>query len=84
MCVKALNLLSYNHVCVQVEMSVSRPLTPPPKTSTQPNVGQTLDYELLSFMLQNFLPLVYEEEERCRLMENILSMARNDNDLKVC
>uniref|UniRef100_A0A3Q3X0U4 Uncharacterized protein n=1 Tax=Mola mola TaxID=94237 RepID=A0A3Q3X0U4_MOLML len=39
---------------------------------------------LVSFMLHNFLPLVYKEEERSHLIKSVLSMAESENDLEVC
>ncbi|XP_029311185.1 sperm-associated antigen 17-like [Cottoperca gobio] len=45
--------------------------------------GPGLDFELVSFMLQSFLPLVHTEEERSHMLKSLLTTAQNEEDQKV-
>nr|XP_046236431.1 sperm-associated antigen 17 isoform X2 [Scatophagus argus] len=44
--------------------------------------GPGLDHQLVSFMLQSFLPLVHTKEERSHMLNSLLTTARNDEDVK--
>ncbi|XP_049923564.1 sperm-associated antigen 17 isoform X3 [Epinephelus moara] len=44
--------------------------------------GPGLDYELLSLMLQSFLPLVYTKEEKSHMLNGLLTTAQNEEDKK--
>ncbi|XP_034757010.1 sperm-associated antigen 17 isoform X3 [Etheostoma cragini] len=44
----------------------------------QPNNGAGLEYELVSFMLQSFLPLVCTQEERGHMLKSLLTTVQNE------
>ncbi|XP_059211469.1 sperm-associated antigen 17 isoform X3 [Centropristis striata] len=65
-------------VCVHtVQSTVSREAEEP-----KPHSGPGLDYQLLSFMLQSFLPLVHTEEEKSHMLNYLLTTAQNEEDKK--
>ncbi|KAM7366160.1 hypothetical protein PAMP_015625 [Pampus punctatissimus] len=42
--------------------------------------GPWLDYQLVSYMLQSFLPLVHTEEEKSRMLNSLLTIVQNEGD----
>lgn len=72
-------------LCVQVVTSTERSLSTPshvpekPKPLTSPG----LNHQLLSYMLQSFLPLVHTEEEKSHMLKSLLTLAQNEEDMKV-
>ncbi|XP_029311178.1 sperm-associated antigen 17-like [Cottoperca gobio] len=66
----------------QVEISTEQYLS---RATEEPKLhdGPGLDFELVSFMLQSFLPLVHTEEERSHMLKSLLTTAQNEEDQKV-
>lgn len=50
---------------------------------SKPLSSPWLDHQLVSYMLQNFLPLVQKEEERLYVLNNLLNTVQNEEDKKV-
>ncbi|KAM9335587.1 sperm-associated antigen 17 [Symphorus nematophorus] len=48
----------------------------------KPHSGPGLDPELLSFMLQSFLPLVHTQEERRHMLDSLLTTTQSEEDKK--
>ncbi|XP_037613814.1 sperm-associated antigen 17 isoform X2 [Sebastes umbrosus] len=48
----------------------------------KPHSAPGLDYELVSFMLQSFLPLVHTKDERSHMLNSLLTTAQNEEDKK--
>ncbi|KAM7377443.1 hypothetical protein PAMA_013973 [Pampus argenteus] len=42
--------------------------------------GPWLDYQLVSYMLQSFLPLVHTEDEKSRMLNSLLTIVQNEGD----
>ncbi|XP_029311120.1 sperm-associated antigen 17-like isoform X2 [Cottoperca gobio] len=65
----------------QVEISTEQYLS---RATEEPKLhnGPGLDFELVSFMLQSFLPLVHTEEERSHMLKSLLTTAQNEEDQK--
>ncbi|KAF3836961.1 hypothetical protein F7725_004425 [Dissostichus mawsoni] len=53
-----------------------------PAKESKPHNGPGLDYQLVSFMLQSFLPLVHAKEERSRMWKGLLATVQNEDDQK--
>ncbi|XP_031140996.1 sperm-associated antigen 17 isoform X4 [Sander lucioperca] len=68
----------------QVVISTEQSLSAPSHVAEEPKPhnGAGLDYELVSFMLQSFLPLVYTQEERSHMLKSLLTIAQNEEDKK--
>ncbi|XP_069026480.1 sperm-associated antigen 17 [Embiotoca jacksoni] len=68
----------------QVAINAEPPLPTPPPTAEEPKPshGFWLDNQLVSFMLQSFLPLTHTEEDRSYMLNNILSTIQNEEDKK--
>uniref|UniRef100_A0A671YZ06 Sperm associated antigen 17 n=1 Tax=Sparus aurata TaxID=8175 RepID=A0A671YZ06_SPAAU len=67
-------------VVTSTERSLSTPSHVPekPKPLTSPG----LNHQLLSYMLQSFLPLVHTEEEKSHMLKSLLTLAQNEEDMK--
>ncbi|XP_051284825.1 sperm-associated antigen 17 isoform X4 [Dicentrarchus labrax] len=67
-------------VCVVI--STEQALSTPSHVAEEPKPGPGLDHELISFMLQSFLPLIHTKEERSHMLNSLLSTAQNEEDKK--
>ncbi|KAM8746844.1 sperm-associated antigen 17 [Acanthopagrus schlegelii] len=59
-------------------LSTSSHVFEKPKLLTSPG----LNHQLLSHMLQSFLPLVHTEEEKSHMLKSLLTLAQNEEDMK--
>ncbi|KAM6894209.1 sperm-associated antigen 17 [Lycodopsis pacificus] len=66
-------------VVMSTEPSVS---TLPCVAEAQPHNGLGLDYQLVSFMLQSFLPLVHTNAERSHMLNSLLTTTQNEEHKK--
>ncbi|KAE8279015.1 Sperm-associated antigen 17 Projection protein PF6-like protein [Larimichthys crocea] len=68
----------------QVVISTEQSSLAPSHVSEEPkpHSGPGLDHELVSFMLQSFLPLVHTKEERSHMLTSLLTTAQNEEDKK--
>ncbi|XP_030578529.1 sperm-associated antigen 17 [Archocentrus centrarchus] len=68
----------------QVVMSAEQSLSTLPHVAeeSKPLSGPWLDHQLVSYMLQRFLPLIHTEEERHCLLNNLLTTVQNEEDKK--
>ncbi|XP_050932117.1 sperm-associated antigen 17 isoform X1 [Lates calcarifer] len=48
----------------------------------KPDDGPWLDCQLVSYMLQSFLPLVHTEEEKSHMLDSLLTIVQNEEDKK--
>ncbi|KAI4808604.1 hypothetical protein KUCAC02_000658 [Chaenocephalus aceratus] len=67
--------------CMLEQVVISTEQSCPAKES-KPHNGPGLDYQLVSFMLQSFLPLVHAKEERSRMLKGLLATVQNEDDQK--
>ncbi|XP_044196890.1 sperm-associated antigen 17 isoform X3 [Thunnus albacares] len=65
-------------VVVSAEQSISVPSHV--ADESEPHNGPWLDHQLVSYMLQSFLPLVHTEEERSRMLHSLLTTVQNEGD----
>ncbi|XP_044039721.1 sperm-associated antigen 17 isoform X2 [Siniperca chuatsi] len=68
----------------QVVISTEKSLSTPSHVAEEPKPhnGPGLDYQLVSLMLQRFLPLVHTKEERSHMINSLLTTAQNEEDKK--
>ncbi|CAK6967972.1 LOW QUALITY PROTEIN: sperm-associated antigen 17 [Scomber scombrus] len=66
----------------QVVVSAEQPVSIATHVAEEPapHSGPWLDHQLVSYMLQSFLPLVHTEEERSRLLNSLLTTVQNQSD----
>nr|XP_020479386.1 sperm-associated antigen 17 [Monopterus albus] len=68
----------------QVVISTEQPVSTQSHVAEKPRPqdGPWLDHELVSYMLQSFLPLVHTEEERSLMLSSLLSKVQAEEDKK--
>ncbi|XP_039458948.1 sperm-associated antigen 17 isoform X2 [Oreochromis aureus] len=68
----------------QVVISVEQSLSAHPHVAEDSKLlsGPWLDHQLVSYMLQSFLPLVQKEEEKLYVLNNLLNTVQNEEDKK--
>ncbi|XP_065806901.1 sperm-associated antigen 17 [Labrus bergylta] len=66
----------------QVVISTEQSVPPHVAEKPKPRHGPGLDYKLLSFMLESFLPLLRTEEEKSQLLNSLLTKAQSEEDRK--
>ncbi|XP_045921356.1 sperm-associated antigen 17 isoform X4 [Micropterus dolomieu] len=68
----------------QVVMSTERALSTRSHVAeeSKPHSGPGLDHQLISFILQSFLPLMHTKEERSHMLNSLLTTAQNEEDKK--
>ncbi|XP_042368348.1 sperm-associated antigen 17 [Plectropomus leopardus] len=67
-------------VVISMEQSVSNPS--PATEEPKPHVGPGLDFELVSLMLQSFLPVVHTKEDRSHMLNSLLTTVHTEEDKK--
>ncbi|XP_071333844.1 sperm-associated antigen 17 isoform X2 [Trachinotus anak] len=67
-------------VVISTEQSVSTPSHE--ADNPKPHDGPWLDCQLVSYMLQSFLPLVHIKEERSHMLNSLLTIVQNEEDKK--
>ena len=72
-------------LCVQVVTSTEQSLSTSSHVSEKPKLltSPGLNHQLLSHMLQSFLPLVHTEEGKSHMFKSLLTLAQNEEDMKV-
>lgn len=68
-------------LCVQVASVTSSPSQTPEQS--EPPRGPWIDQQLVSYMLQSFLPLVHTDEERSRMLAYLLMTVQNEEERTV-
>ncbi|XP_047456717.1 sperm-associated antigen 17 isoform X2 [Mugil cephalus] len=66
----------------QVAISANESALPHVEELPRPADASWLDHQLVSYMLQSFLPLAGTDEEKSRMLNNLLTTVQNDEDKK--
>ncbi|XP_073330742.1 sperm-associated antigen 17 [Pagrus major] len=76
--------LIFHCILEQVVISTEQSLSTLSHVPEEPKLltGPGLNHQLLSYMIQSFLPLVHTEEEKSHVLNSLLTLAQNEEDMK--